>query len=211
MAIRVLIFDFDGTIANTSPLIFASFNAVAQKFLNRTYTPPEIIALYGPTEDEIIASLVKPEEYAAAISEFYTVYGNNPQMVEQFDGITEVFQQAQQQGIILGIFTGKGRKTCFINLQQLGYESYFSHVITGNDIKHRKPEPEGIQKILDATGGNPEETIYIGDSVADMKSGKSAGVRTGAAFWDPLADKRILELKPDFIFYSITDLNQLLI
>jgi HAD superfamily hydrolase (TIGR01549 family) len=209
MSFKLLIFDFDGTIANTSQLIFASFNAVAQRYLGKTFSPQEIIALYGPTEDEIIAQLVKPEECEVAISEFYRVYGNNPQMVEQFIGFPEFLQQAKQTNLILGIFTGKGRKTCFINLEQLGYESYFSHVIIGDDLIHRKPDPEGIQKILTATGANPAETLFIGDSVADMKAGKSAGVRTGAALWDPLADKRILEMQPDYIFNSISDLKVL--
>ncbi|MDI6783610.1 MAG: HAD family hydrolase [bacterium] len=211
MLFRLLIFDFDGTIANTSPLIFASFNAVAQKYLGKTFSPQEIIALYGPTEDEIIAQLVKPEQRDHALAEFYSVYGNNPQMVEPFDGIAQLFSQAQQQGIILGIFTGKCRRTCLINLNQLGYAPYFSYVITGDDIIHRKPHPEGINKILTVTGSNPDETIYIGDSVADMKAGRAAGVKTGAAFWDPLADKRILDLNPDYIFNTISDLRKLLL
>lgn len=211
MLFKVLIFDFDGTIANTSPLIFASFNAVARKYLGKTYTPREIIAMYGPTEDEIISKLVKPEECAPAIAEFYQVYENNPQMVEQFEGITEIFEQAQLLGIILGIFTGKGRKTCLINLKQLGYDRYFSHVITGDDLIHRKPHQEGIQKILTATAAKPDQTLFIGDSVADMKAGKAAGVKTGAAFWDPLADERILAMKPDYVFNSISDLMKLLL
>ena len=210
MPIRVIIFDFDGTIANTSPLIFTSFNAVAQKYLGKTFSSQEIITLYGPTEDQIIAQLVKPEERDTAIAEFYKVYSNNPQLVERFAGIKQFFLQAQHQGIILGIFTGKGRRTCLINLEQLGYASYFSHIITGDEITRIKPHPEGIQQILAATAAKPEETLFIGDSVADMKSGHAAGVKTGAALWDPYYDKRILEMQPDYIFNSITELNQIL-
>ena len=211
MLFRLLILDFDGTIANTSPLIFASFNAVAQKYLGKTFSPQEIVAMYGPTEDQIIKQLVGPEDCDTAIAEFYAVYGNNPHLVEQFDGIATFFKLARQHGLILGIFTGKGSRTCFINLKQLGYEQYFSHVITGDDIEHRKPHPEGIRKILAATGANLNEAIYIGDSIADIKSAKAAGVNFGAAFWNPLADNRILELNPDYIFNSISDLNILFI
>ncbi|MFB3895408.1 MAG: HAD family hydrolase [bacterium] len=210
MLYKLLIFDFDGTIANTSPLIFASFNAVAQKYLGKTFTPHEIVAMYGPTEDEIIAKLVTPTEYESATAEFYRVYAGKPDLVEQFAGLPEFLNQAKQQHRILGIFTGKGRKTCLINLRELGYQDYFEYIYTGDDVEHRKPHPEALLKIMQTAKVAPEQTIYIGDSMSDIKCAKSAGITFGAAFWDPLADERILKMEPDYIFKSISGLYSLL-
>lgn len=203
-------FDFDGTIANTSPLIFASFNAVAQKYLGKTFTPQEIVAMYGPTEDEIIAKSVKPEEYESATAEFYKVYAGKPELVEQFAGLPEFLNQTKQQNLILGIFTGKGRKTCLINLRELGYLDYFEYIYTGDDVENRKPHPEALLKIIQASKIEPEQAIYIGDSMSDIKCAKSAGITFGAALWDPLADKQILDMQPDYIFKSVQDMHCLL-
>ncbi|MCX7919537.1 MAG: HAD family hydrolase [bacterium] len=210
MSFNLIVFDFDGTIANTSPLIFASINAVAKKFLGKTFTPQEIIAMYGPTEEQIIASLVRPDDYNAAITEFYSVYAGKPELVESFPGFSEFLQQAKQKNITLGIFTGKGRKTCLINLHELGYQEYFDYIYTGDDVKNRKPHPEALLKIIADANVDPELAIYIGDSVADITCARAAGIKFGAAFWDPLADKRILDMRPDFIFYTIEELKVLL-
>ncbi|VAX15772.1 hypothetical protein MNBD_IGNAVI01-645, partial [hydrothermal vent metagenome] len=53
-----IIFDIDGTLTATNELIYATFNHVTKKYLNRTYTPKEITAFFGPTEDVIIKELM---------------------------------------------------------------------------------------------------------------------------------------------------------
>ena len=66
-----IIFDIDGTLSQTNELIFATFNHVAEKYLGRTYTPPEIIGMFGPPEEIAVERLVGKEKFGEAIADFY--------------------------------------------------------------------------------------------------------------------------------------------
>ena len=71
-----IIFDVDGTLTFTNQLIFDSFNHITKKYLGRSYSDDEIIALFGPTEDVILKEMCK-EEYESARKDYYAYYKNN--------------------------------------------------------------------------------------------------------------------------------------
>ncbi|MBD7937771.1 HAD hydrolase-like protein [Cytobacillus sp. Sa5YUA1] len=74
---KAVLFDFDGTLANTLPICYAAFNKVFQKFDQRTLSNHEVLSMFGPSETGIIRKHLKHADKEKAISSFYQYYNAN--------------------------------------------------------------------------------------------------------------------------------------
>lgn len=204
------IFDIDGTITSTNQLIFDSFNFIAKKYLNRTFTNEEIISLFGPTEDVILKEWCG-EKFEEARDDYYKYYSNNHGIAGLYEGIKEILQYLKSKKYPLGIFTGKGRDASIITLSKLGVDHFFDLIVTGDDVENHKPSPEGILKFVNHFGLKPERVLMIGDSVADVKASREAGIKIASVLWDSYAKEKVKNLKSDYYFHSVEELNNFLI
>ncbi len=199
------IFDIDGTLASTNQLIFASFNFVAKKYLNKVLTPQQIIALFGPTEDVILKEWMG-ENYLKARKDYYDFYKkNHSELAEEYPGIKEILLMIKKAGKPLGIFTGKGRRSSLITLEEIGLLDLFDLIVTGDDVKNHKPSSEGIIKFLNRFELQPETVLMIGDAPSDIVAAKDAGVKVASVLWDSYAKEKVLNMPADFRFHSIAE------
>lgn len=76
---------------------------------------------------------------------------------------------------------------------------YFSHIIASDHVTNIKPDPEGINLIMNEVGAKPSETLMIGDAWVDIMAGKNAGVKTAGVSWGMTNTKDLLKYNPDFI------------
>ena len=90
------IFDIDGTLTSTNQLIFDSFNFIAKKFLDRTFTDDEIIGLFGPTEGQIIEKLFG-ENHKEVSDNYYKFYSDNHSMADIYPGLKEILVDLKKQ------------------------------------------------------------------------------------------------------------------
>jgi len=74
--------------------------------------------------------------------------------------------------------------------------------VWGDDVARPKPEPDGVLRALEEFGADPEATLVIGDSPADILMGRAAGVRTAAALWGGSTRERLLAAAPDLAIDS---------
>ena len=93
------IFDIDGTLTSTNQLIFDSFNFIAKKYLNKTFTDEEIVAMFGPTEDVILKEWCR-ENFEEARAEYYKYYSDNHWMAKLYPGIKEVLDYLKSKNIL---------------------------------------------------------------------------------------------------------------
>lgn len=201
-----IIFDIDGTLTSTNELIFASFNYISKKYLNRTFSDEELIALFGPTEDVILKEWCG-DDYDKAREEYYTFYSDNHQkMASDYPGIKIILDSLSEKEIHLAIFTGKGRNAAEITLKKLNLYEYFDMIITGDDVVEHKPSAEGILKFIEKYKLIPERVLMIGDAPSDVKASRSAGVKAASVVWDSYAREEVIKLGSDFIFHSVEDL-----
>ncbi len=203
-----IIFDVDGTLTSTNELIFASFNHIAKKYLNKTFTDEEIIALFGPPEDHILREMTG-ENFESAHKDYYDFYhANHNEMADIYPGIKDLIQKIKQENLPLGIFTGKGRKAAIITLEVLDIFKYFDLIVTGDDVKEHKPAPEGIKMFLEKFKLNPEKVLLIGDAPADIIAAHAAGIKIASVVWDSYAKEKVIELNGDFIFETVENLEK---
>lgn len=203
-----VIFDMDGTVTRTNRLIFDSFNHVAAKYLDRTLTPAEVIALFGPPEEGGVRAMIGPERLAPAMEEYYAFYRNeHARLAELFPGMTGVFDRLKRNGVIVGLFTGKGRRTTDITLDAFGIGRYFDVTVTGDDVDEYKPSGDGIRKILGRFALRPDETLMVGDAVADFTAARESGTDIASVLWDSYAKEEVLRLPSDHHFHSIDEFD----
>jgi HAD superfamily hydrolase (TIGR01549 family) len=204
------IFDIDGTLTSTNQLIFDSFNFIAKKYLNKTFSDEEIISMFGPTEDAILKEWCG-DRYEEARKEYFNYYTDHHEIAGLYDGTKEILQHLKSKSYPIGIFTGKGRESSIITLKKLGVDHYFDLIVTGDDVKNHKPSPEGILKFVNHFELEPERVLMIGDSVSDVKASRDAGVKVASVLWDSYAHKEVKTLRSDYYFHSVKELSDFLI
>jgi pyrophosphatase PpaX len=201
-----IIFDLDGTLTQTNKLIFATFNHVAQKYIGRTYSPKEITDMFGPPEQIAIERLVGKDKIKEAMNDFYKYYEvHHPQMAHLYDGIKEMLEFLKDHGVILAIFTGKGKRSTLISLDIIGVKDLFDVIISGNDVVNHKPSSEGIRKVIEKFGLASGEVLMVGDSVSDVKAAQEAGVEIAAVLWDSYGKEKVMQMKVDYQFHSVKE------
>lgn len=205
--IRCVVFDFDGTLANTLPLIFKAMIHVFKTYDGKELTGENIVAMFGPTEEAIIRMhLANTAELESAVTAFYRMYEQEHEsIVSRSNEIEWMLRRLKSEGVKLGVYTGKGRKSLDISLKQLGMEALFDVTVSGDDVGNPKPHPEGVALALQSLGAAAEESIFIGDSDADMQAGRSAGVRTVGVQWLPAFQTHQFSVTPDRLFLHPND------
>jgi HAD superfamily hydrolase (TIGR01509 family) len=202
--LKCLIFDMDGTLTQTNQLIYDAFNYIAEKYRGRTYSKPEINAMFGPPEEEALLSIVRQDQIGEVMKDYLAFYRNNhARLARLYPGIEDTLKFIRGRGKHLALFTGKGIHTTSITLQEFGIAGYFDYVVTGNDVLEHKPAAEGIRKILDHFHFAVDEVLMIGDAVSDVKAARSAGVQIAAVVWDSYGKKQVLDMGADLVFHDV--------
>ena len=203
------IFDIDGTLTSTNQLIFDYFNFIAKKYLDRSFTDEEIIAMFGPTEDVILKDWCG-DKFEEARKDYYKFYSDNHRKAKLYPGMKEILDYLKSKNYPLGIFTGKGREATMITLRKLKVDHYFDLIVTGDDVENHKPSPEGILKFVNHFGLRKERVLMVGDSVSDVKASKEAGIKVASALWDSYAHEKVKTLQSDYYFHTVEELKEFL-
>ena len=215
--VRAVIFDLDGTLADTFKLIVSAWNAALEPHLGRRFTDAEVISRFGIPDPQMIrreladTSGVDAEIGDRAVEDYHAHYEQrHREFVQPFAGVTEMLEALRGRSVPLGVMTGKGRRSATITLAALGWDAIFSAVVTGEDVQRQKPEPDGplaAARMLDVA---PEHCAFVGDSPADIGAGKAARMLTVAAGWHPVYLDEIRRLEPDLWADTPADVLQVI-
>jgi pyrophosphatase PpaX len=217
---RAVLFDFDGTLVDTTALILRCFHATWERYgvacedaeYIRTFGIPLKQALEGMLRRFIaegrVASHPDPaahaEELAAAYRELNARW--HDEMIRPFPGVDETLRALKSRGYLLGLVTSKKRVGAERGMRHYAMEPLFSATVCGEETANSKPHPEPVLAALAALGARPEEALFVGDSPHDIEAGKAAGVATAAATWGPFARGELARLAPDYLLDAPTDL-----
>lgn len=209
--IKAVIFDLDGTLANTLPLCIAAFRKSIEPLINRPVSDHEIIETFGPSEEGTIMALA-PTHYEEGVTAYLKHYEALHQMCPNpFEGIRELLVVLQNRLIRLAMVTGKGKFSTDISLKYLGLDHFFEMIETGWVNGPRKAD--GIQNVLNQwVDIKKDEVLYIGDAPSDIEASRKVGIPVIAAAWAETAEpEKLKPLQPDEIFYSVRDFDNWLL
>lgn len=201
-----IIFDLDGTLADTLPLCLKSFQDALELVAGERPSDSAVEAFWGYSETGICKNL-HPQDWKKCFDAFLEVYQKNHKMCcELFDGMEEILQHLKKSGLKIALVTGKGVDSCRITLDELGIRHYFDMVETGSEVGSIKPEC--MRRVLSQWGFAPQEVFYVGDAVSDVTDSQEVGVKTVAAAWAATAKRDLLIAQsPDNIFYGIEEFS----
>ncbi len=211
---KAIIFDMDGTLVSSLPVIYHCENEISRKYLKTSQTLEEVIAKFGPPAHAIIKSMTQnlPDAVQSrAVSDYYECY--RTQVSSRglvFPGITELLRKIKGSGRRLALFTGVEKTMMEYTLNPFKLSGFFQVRITADDVQKSKPDPEGINLALSRIKADAKESMYVGDSPADIIAGKRAGVWTGAALWSPENRGDPTTEHPDHEFRSVQQLSDFL-
>jgi pyrophosphatase PpaX len=195
---KAIIFDFDGTLADTLPVCFYAFQSVFKEFDDIEVTSDEIKSMFGPSETGIIKENLKNSNWEKAIELYYQKYREkHAELVMVNEELNDLLQLLKKQGYKLGIVTGKAKESLIISLDHLNMSEIFDVIITGDDVSIPKPHPEGLNQALALLNVTNDEALFLGDSDADIKAGKQANVRTIGVKWLPNYQTQEFSIQPD--------------
>jgi Predicted phosphatases len=206
---KAVIFDFDGTIGETMPIILEAFRGAIEPFTGKHISDEDIIAAFGPSEEGIIKAFL-PDAYEQGITSYYRIYKELHYICPKpYDGIKNILKYLKDHNIITALVTGKGKISCQISLSLFGLEESFDLIETGSVEGQCKEE--GIQKVIQRFHLDPQETYYVGDAASDIDCARRAGVAILSAAWSDYADIQELEKKkPDRMFSTTSEFIQYL-
>ena len=182
-----VLFDLDGTLADSLPLSIAGFQHAASTVAGVTFTDDEVRARFGPSEEGMFRRAVPDrwEECLAAYLDFYDLHHDD--RVQLLPGVAELLQSLHDDGVHVGVVTGKGPESAAITLVRLGLAETITEVRAGRIAGPKKPTD--IRSVLAAWSRSPAEAAYVGDAPGDMRAALEVGVLPLGAAWEITADE----------------------
>lgn len=206
--IKVVVFDFDGTIMDTNEIIKESLNEVAVKYKGQPLSDEDFDPILGRALHEQVAMINPNKAELEAMVEDYRSYYRTHQKekVHLFKGIKECLDAIKALNIPCAIFTNKGRHGLDQGLNDFDLNQYFQLTISAYDIEHPKPHPEGLNLIAEHFNVQSESLLMIGDSAHDIEAGKAAGAKTALVSWTIINQSKLKALNPDVYIGQPMDL-----
>jgi phosphoglycolate phosphatase len=187
-AIKLVIFDLDGTLIDSRLDLVHSVNA-ALRHIGRKNLPDEVIASYvGDGAPILIQRALGGETVDEAIVrqglQFFLSYYREHKLdhTTVYDGIKDALAaiQSASNGAPrkMAVLTNKPIVPSRAIVEALGLGPFFSQIYGGNSFASKKPDPEGARHLLEENGVCPEEAAIVGDSHVDVETGRKAGLWT---------------------------------
>ncbi len=207
-----LLFDLDGTLIDSIRLIIDSYHHTLRAHGLPAKSDDEWLHGIGTPLRVVFGELAEHPEQVEQLVATYREYNiaNHDTQVIPYVGAPELIRRVKSAGYRTGLVTSKNRPGAIRGLTLAGITDHFDVLVCADDVTHPKPHPEPVLMAMEQLGSRPEETLFIGDSVHDMRCGRDAGVLTGAVLWGPFGREHLESTRPDFWLETPADLLALL-
>lgn len=208
---KLVLFDFDGTLADTAPDLAAAANLLRE---NRGLAPLPLDTLRPVTSQGargfLRASLgVEPEhpEYDDLRQQFLAAYAQRMTVLTRlFPGVPELLKGLKSKGFQWGIVTNKVEHLALPIVRHLDLERECAITVGGDTVGHAKPHPAPLLYAAEKTGFAATDCIYIGDDERDILAGKAAGMPTIAVAYSYCTPTQAESWQADAVAYQVDEL-----
>lgn len=196
MNLKLILFDFDGTIADTFEETVEIFNLFAKKYNYRRVEPEELEHCKGMNVWELMNFLRIPKHRIPfLLKRGRSILHDKLESIEIFEGIPEFINKAKSLDVSSGIVTSNSRKNVehFLKLKSLDGISF---VRSSNKLLGK---PREFRKILNKYKLKPDNIIYVGDECRDIDAAKESGIPVIAVTWGYNSRESLEKMNPDYL------------
>lgn len=206
-----VLFDLDGTVVNTIPLIIASYDYAMRHVLGERVGPEEARGWIGQTLYDTFHARY-PEDADALISAYIEFNLASMQtMLEQYSGMRQLLTDLVSSGVRIGVATSKRRSSAELTLRFSGLEDVIPVTVAMDDTERHKPHPEPLLLALERLGADPAQTVYVGDAVVDVQAAHAAGLPAISVSWGAVDASVLAAAEPEFLVHDRDELRALLL
>ncbi|MBP1044148.1 pyrophosphatase PpaX [Vagococcus sp. BWB3-3] len=206
--LTTVLFDFDGTLADTNHLISESYLHVLNKYFPGEYDTEGVRHFNGPPLEEVFGNLL-PEKADQMVREYREYnHAQHDALIQTFPDVNQSLRRLKAAGLNLAVVSTKYNAVLLKGLDLLEMTPYFHEVIGGNDYQKVKPDPEPLQVAMSRLGVKPEECLMVGDNWHDIQAGHNAGMESVFVSWSQKTTAEMAPYQPDKIVDSMVDLTE---
>jgi pyrophosphatase PpaX len=211
--IRAVLYDFDGTLADSTELIMVCWRHTMTTHLGQCPPDEEWLAGFGTPLEVQLARFARSDVEAVAMCDTYREHQRtlHDAMLRPFPGAAETVRELARRGVGLAIVTSKHRRATLRGMDLCGITDHFDVIVTPEDVANPKPDPEPVRIALERLGVAPEEALFVGDSPHDIAAGRGAGTWTAGALWGPFPREALERERPDALLQAQEDVLRLVV
>jgi 2-phosphoglycolate phosphatase len=211
--IRLIIYDLDGTLIDSTEAIVETFNRVIGELGEAACPAESIKEMIGLPLTEMFRRVLPEEKHdrlQACWDRFIEIYADvGPRKTRVLPGVEETLKHFKQAGYLQSIATTKRGDVATRLLGALGLRGYFDLVLGINDVPVPKPAPDIINLTLERLRVKPQEAVFVEDTTIGLEAGKRAGVRTVGVTTGTHDMQKLATLRPDCIVDGLQELTLL--
>jgi pyrophosphatase PpaX len=212
MRYPVVLFDLDGTLIDSGPIILASMRHAARAVLGVEIDEPKVRAAIGGPGLVAQMEELDPDRVDELIAAYREHNEPLHDELDAFDGMLDVLAALRERGHRLGIVTAKRRVTVELAFRRFPALRELTEVLVGaDDTERHKPDPDPLLEALARLGAEPSDAAYVGDSPFDVRAAKAGGLLAVAVSWGGIHDdERLLAAEPDALVHEPQELLDVL-
>ncbi len=209
---KLIILDFDGTIADTRPVILNTFHRTLDVMHLPQHTDDEIAATIGLPLLKAFPVLEPMDEEMAALctATYRRIFEDvNAEIgVPMFPHVADTLRQLHNQGCTLSIATSRGYKSVVDFIKGFHLDDIITFIIAAEDVKHAKPDAEPVIKTLKHYGMKAEDAVVIGDTHFDILMGRNAGCATIGVTYGNGSRESLIKAGADMVVDDFAEICQ---
>lgn len=183
---KYILFDLDGTLADTDLLLVEAFLQFYRKFKPNEKVSFRLLASFsGPTLTEIFEKYFpsyNSEELIEVFKTFSLPLYNT--FVEAYKGTFEGLKKLKEHGIHIAVITSKKREPSLRTIESIGLTPYVDLLVAWDDVIKPKPDTEGIERALKFFNAEKKDTLFVGDGINDFFAAKNASLDVAMVSWN---------------------------
>jgi len=206
-----LLFDLDGTLADSIALLLASFHHTFDSRGAARPTDDQWIAGIGTPLISQMRQFARDEDEAQQMILTYRAFQiiHHDEMLHEFEGVGETLAILKARHHPTALVTSKSNELAHRALDWLHLADYVDIVVGMDSTERHKPDPAPVFHALQALGAEPRGALFLGDSPHDIAAGNAAGVISVAALWGPFSRTVLSEARPNYLLEHIRQLPAL--
>jgi HAD superfamily hydrolase (TIGR01509 family) len=215
---RLILFDFDGVLVISNKAhVEVCRKALGKVGIDREIGFDEITYYFGRPYRDVLQAIMgedyTPEKLETAYREQRKLLYSDWffENVREIKGVREFLLNLKKKGIKIALASGNERAFLWKALHLLNLEDVFDLVLSAEDVRNSKPDPEMVYKAMKKFNVNPGETLFVGDAINDILAAKKAEVKSAVVLTGVLDRVKAEELNPDFILKNVLEVDSIAI